>query len=109
MSCFAYSLRDLGRDNASYSGYSEDLNALVKRHLQTIVSSIPSKALATLEHDASDLIASGMVTLNAKLSGVEEDKLIHRIVEIWGFFWDQVLPYVEGVCHSHVFPLQFSG
>ena len=76
---------------------SEDLNALVKRHLQSVVSSIPSKALATLEHDASDLIASGMVTLNAKLTGVEEEKLIGRIVEIWGFFWDQVLPYVEGV------------
>lgn len=38
-----------------------------------------------------------MVTLNAKLTGIDDEKLIGRVVEIWGFFWDQVLPYVEGV------------
>ena len=53
--------------------------------------------MSTLEHDASELIASGMVTLNAKFVGVDDDKLVARVVEIWGFFWDQVLPYVEGV------------
>ncbi|KAG6891747.1 hypothetical protein C0992_006168 [Termitomyces sp. T32_za158] len=80
----------------------EDLNVLVKRHIQSVVSSSPSKALAALEHDVSDLIASGMVTLNAKLVGIDDDKLISRVVEIWGFFWDQVLTYVEGV----LLPLQ---
>jgi hypothetical protein len=77
--------------------YSEDLNQLVKRHIQAVVSHSLSKALTTLEFDASELIASGMVTLNAKLVGLEDDKLVGRVVEIWGFFWDQVLPYVEGV------------
>ncbi|KIK59751.1 hypothetical protein GYMLUDRAFT_44200 [Collybiopsis luxurians FD-317 M1] len=43
-----------------------------------------------------------MVTLNAKLSGIEDEKLISRVVELWGFFWDQVLTYVEGV----LLPLQ---
>jgi hypothetical protein len=62
-----------------------------------VLSQSPSKAMATLEHDASELIAAGMVTLNAKFFGVEDEKLIARVVEIWGFFWDQVLPYVEGV------------
>lgn len=76
---------------------SEDLNILVKRHIQTVVSASPSKALSTLELDASELIASGMVTLNAKLMGVDDEKLLGRVVEKWGFFWDQVLPYVEGV------------
>ncbi len=38
-----------------------------------------------------------MDTLNGKLVGVEEEKLVGRVVELWGFFWDQVLPYVEGV------------
>ncbi|KDQ57725.1 hypothetical protein JAAARDRAFT_156667 [Jaapia argillacea MUCL 33604] len=80
----------------------EDLNTLVKRHIQAVVSASPSKAIATLENDASELIASGMITLNAKLSGVDDEKLVHRIVEIWGFFWDQVLPYVEGA----LLPLQ---
>ena len=78
--------------------HSEDLNVLVKRHIQLVVSSSPSKALVTLENDASELIASGMVTLNAKLSGVDDEKLVPRVVEVWGFFWDQVLTYLEGVC-----------
>jgi hypothetical protein len=76
---------------------SEDLNSLVKRHIQTVVSASPSKALSALENDASELIASGMVTLNAKLTNIEEHKLLARVVDMWGFFWDQVLPYVEGV------------
>ncbi|KAF9484479.1 HbrB-domain-containing protein [Pholiota conissans] len=80
----------------------EDLNILVKRHIQSVVSSFPSKALAKLENDASELIASGMVTLNAKLTGIDDDKLVGRVVEIWGFFWDQVLTYLEGV----LLPLQ---
>ncbi|KAF9529288.1 HbrB-like-domain-containing protein [Crepidotus variabilis] len=80
----------------------EDLNVLVKRHIQSVVSSAPSKALATLENDASELIAQGMVTLNAKLKGIEDEKLVARVVEIWGFFWDQVLTYLEGV----LLPLQ---
>ncbi|KAG6906216.1 hypothetical protein DXG01_015155 [Tephrocybe rancida] len=80
----------------------EDLNVLVKRHIQSAVSSAPSRALASLEHDAADLIAAGMVTLNAKLAGIDDEKLVPRVVEIWGFFWDQVLTYVEGV----LLPLQ---
>ncbi|KAG6813677.1 hypothetical protein H0H92_008525 [Tricholoma furcatifolium] len=75
----------------------EDLNGLVKQHIQSVLSSSPSKALSTLENDAAELIASGMVTLNAKLMGIDDEKLIARVVEIWGFFWDQVLTYLEGV------------
>jgi len=70
---------------------------LVKRHIQSVVSSFPSKALATLQNDVTELIASGMVTLNAKLIGIDDEKLVGRVVEIWGFFWDQVLTYIEGV------------
>lgn len=79
--------------------HSEDLNQLVKRHLQAVVSQSPAKAFAILEYDTSELIASGMVTLNAKLSDIDDEKLTGRVVELWGFFWDQVLPYVEGVRH----------
>ncbi|OSC97082.1 HbrB-domain-containing protein [Trametes coccinea BRFM310] len=74
----------------------EDLNQLVKRHIQTAVSAAPGKAVATLEHDTYELIAAGMVTLNAKLAGVEDEKLIPRVVELWSTFWTQVLPYLEG-------------
>jgi HbrB-like len=77
----------------------EDLNILVKKHMAAVVARNPSKAVPQLETDVSELITAGMVTLNSKLAaGVEEEKLAGRIVDLWGFFWDQVLPYVEGVC-----------
>ncbi|KAF9047300.1 HbrB-like-domain-containing protein [Panaeolus papilionaceus] len=80
----------------------EILNELVKRHIAMVVSHSPPKALSRLESDASKLITSGMVTLNSKLNGVDDEKLVARVVEIWGFFWDQVLTYLEGV----LLPLQ---
>ncbi|KAI0633910.1 HbrB-like-domain-containing protein [Trametes polyzona] len=80
----------------------EDLNQLVKRHIQTVVAAAPGKAVATLEHDTRELVASGMVTLNAKLAGVEDESLIPRVVELWQAFWTQVLPYLEGA----LLPLQ---
>jgi len=60
----------------------------------------------TLENDASELIASGMITLNSKFMNIEENKLLARVVDMWGFFWDQVLPYVEGVslCSLDLWP-----
>ena len=76
---------------------SEDLNTLVRRHIQSVVSQSPPKALSTLENDVSELIASGMVTLNVKFMNIEENRLLARVVDMWCFFWDQVLPYVEGV------------
>ena len=89
----------------------EDLNQLVKKHMNIVLSRNPSRAIAQLESDVSELLMAGMVTLNSKLSfgsqsssgsqnglnGVDDDKLIQRVVELWGFFWDQVLPYAEGV------------
>lgn len=65
-----------------------------------MISRGPPKAYVTLEMDAADLINSGMITLNAKLAGIEDEKLIGHVVRIWCFFWDQVLPYVEGVRQS---------
>ncbi|KAF7977425.1 hypothetical protein HWV62_3572 [Athelia sp. TMB] len=80
----------------------EDLNALVRRHVAGAVALAPGRALAALEGDAGELVRSGMVTLNAKFVGVEEGRLLARVVDMWGFFWDQVLPYVEGA----LLPLQ---
>ncbi|ESK92987.1 hypothetical protein Moror_8990 [Moniliophthora roreri MCA 2997] len=80
----------------------EELNQLVKRHISTVISTSPSKAVVTLENATIELLTSGMVTLNTKLNGVEDDKLVNRVVDRWSFFWDQVLTYVEGV----LLPLQ---
>lgn len=81
--------------------HREDLNQLVRRHIQTVVSAAPGKAVATLEHDTRELISAGMVTLNSKLAGVNDENLVPRVVELWSSFWTQVLPYLEGVRPSH--------
>lgn len=62
-----------------------------------MVSSTPSKALASLEHDATELILNGMVTLSSKLKNIDDERIVSRVVDLWTFFWGQVLPYVEGV------------
>ncbi|KAK7035281.1 hypothetical protein VNI00_012048 [Paramarasmius palmivorus] len=80
----------------------EELNQLVGRHIAAVVSSSPSKTVVTLESSTMELLTSGMVTLNTKLNGVDDDKLVNRVVDRWSFFWDQVLTYVEGV----LLPLQ---
>ena len=70
----------------------------VRRHLISVISRNPTRAVAQLEADVSELIIAGTVTLNSKMAtGVDEEKLAGRIVDLWGFFWDQVLPYVKGV------------
>ncbi|KAF8840013.1 HbrB-domain-containing protein [Paxillus ammoniavirescens] len=80
----------------------EDLNALVRRHIQTVLAASPSRALMTLATDARELIGAGMVTMNAKLTGLSDELLMSRLIELWSFFWDHILPYVEGV----LLPLQ---
>ena len=54
---------------SSPSSFREDLNTLAKRQIQSVVSAAPLKAMATLEFGTSALISSGMVTINAKLTG----------------------------------------
>ena len=66
------------------------------------MSAAPLKAMSTLEDDTSALILSGMVILSAKLTGMNNDKLISRVVEILGFLWDHVLLELERA--SHRFP-----
>lgn len=74
----------------------EDLNALVRRHIQTVLAVSPSKTLATLETDARELIAAGMVTLNAKLSNISDEILLGRVIEIWAFFLGSNTPVYRG-------------
>jgi len=56
-----------------------------------------------------DLIHRGMQNINAKLSGIDDEKLVTRLVEIWNFFWVNVLPYIEGVSLSVVPAYQLLG
>ncbi|TIA91903.1 hypothetical protein E3P81_01821 [Wallemia ichthyophaga] len=79
----------------------EDLNALVIIHIRdTIARSKPSRVIESLSTDFNNLISIGMLTLRAKLvQHVDEstDRFATRTVEIWTFFFGQVLPLLEGV------------
>ena len=76
---------------------SEDLNALVRLHVNDCVVKRPSRAIGTLETDMKDLISNGMLTLNSRLANLDDEKLLPRLVDLWGFFWDQILTYVEAI------------
>ena len=51
-----------------------------------------SRLIASLTADLRDFIASGMLTLKAKLETLEDAKVVTRTAEVWSFFWAQVLP-----------------
>lgn len=51
-----------------------------------------SRLIAVLGSDLREFIASGMLTLKAKIESAEDAKLVARTAEIWSFFWTQVLP-----------------
>ncbi|KAG0309938.1 hypothetical protein BGZ98_000026 [Dissophora globulifera] len=72
------------------TGAIEDLNELVRRCLYT------RTALALCD-EINELLKNGMLTLNAKLGDVPDEKLVSRLVEVWSFFFGTVLPYFEGV------------
>ncbi|GAB5589371.1 hypothetical protein Unana1_04271 [Umbelopsis nana] len=69
-------------------GAIEDLNELLRRCLTDPVS-------PNLHRDIEALLRDGMFTLNAKLFGVSDEKLMDRLVEQWSFFFGNVLPYFE--------------
>ncbi|KAF9579522.1 hypothetical protein BGW38_004184 [Lunasporangiospora selenospora] len=72
------------------TGAIEDLNDLVRRCLAT-------RSPSALCDEVGELLENGMLTLNAKLTDVPDEKLVSRLVELWSFFFGTVLPYFEGV------------
>jgi hypothetical protein len=74
---------------------SEDLNLFARKHIGSVVSSAPHKALQTLEADILELFNLGMLTLESRLKG-PDDTMISRVVDTWRFFWDTILAYLEG-------------
>ncbi|KAL9545737.1 hypothetical protein MBANPS3_007009 [Mucor bainieri] len=71
-------------------GAIEDLNELLRRCL---ADSITPK----FYRDIEALLRDGMFTLNAKMFGVTDEKLLDRLVEQWSFFFTYALPYFEAV------------
>lgn len=78
----------------------ESLNEMVRTCLrQTDLASFADSI-------QNDLLDTGMFNLNTKLSGVTEEKLVTRIIELWSFFLGIVLPYLEGVFLPHQLALK---
>jgi hypothetical protein len=77
------------------------LNVFTRKHISVVVSDAPHKAISNLEGDVSELLTLGMLTLEARLKG-PDDGLPVRVVEVWRFFWDNILSYMEGA----LLPLQ---
>ncbi|EJD52698.1 HbrB-domain-containing protein [Auricularia subglabra TFB-10046 SS5] len=75
----------------------EDLNALVKLHVNDVVVKRPSRAIATLESDLKDLIGNGMLTLNSKLTGLDDHDILQGVITLWTIFWERILTYLEAV------------
>lgn len=70
--------------------YMEDLNELVKRCMEI-------KTPKTLAYDINELLKNGIYTINTRLIEVTDNSLISRLVEIWTFFFDSVMPYFKGI------------
>lgn len=74
----------------------EDLNEMVTLHVRKTIERSPAHAIESLTLDLISLTSTGTLTLNSKLQGLEDSRLLLRLVEVWTFFLGQVLPYCEG-------------
>lgn len=74
----------------------EELNEMVSLHVRKTLERSQAHAIKSLTLDLMSLTATGTLTLNAKLQGLDDAKLLLRLVEVWTFFLGQVLPYCEG-------------
>ncbi|CAO3611867.1 unnamed protein product [Cunninghamella blakesleeana] len=68
----------------------EELNDILRQCLTDPIS-------PQLYHNIESLLHDGMFTLNAKMFGVTDEKLLDRLVEQWSFFFTNALPYFEAV------------
>ncbi|SPO25498.1 uncharacterized protein UTRI_03080_B [Ustilago trichophora] len=74
----------------------EELNEMVSLHVRKTLERSQAHAIESLTLDLISLASTGTLTLNSKLQGLEDTRLLLRLVEVWTFFLGQVLPYCEG-------------
>jgi ABC-type transporter Mla subunit MlaD len=73
---------DLTSNGEGQRGYIEDLNDFVSLHIKRTTDRMGRtvQALSALASDLVDLLAMGMLTLNAKLADLSDERLLVRIV-----------------------------
>jgi hypothetical protein len=74
----------------------EELNEMVTLHIRKTLERSQTHAIESLTLDLLSLTSTGTLTLNSKLQGLDDQRLLLRLVEVWTFFLGQVLPYCEG-------------
>ncbi len=74
----------------------EELNEMVSLHVRKTLDRSQAHAIESLTLDLISLTSTGTLTLNSKLQGLDDSRLLLRLVEVWTFFLGQVLPYCEG-------------
>jgi len=55
-----------------------------------------TRILPGVLQDISELLTLSLSPLEQKLADTDEGKLVPRLVEIWSFFFGNVLPYFQG-------------
>lgn len=82
-----------------HKGFIEDLNDFVSQHINKTISDSPSKSIAKLTSDVTELFTNGVMTLNHKLGSetLSDDRLLVRLIEVWHFFFTGVLPQLEAI------------
>ena len=80
---------------------------LVTKKSRVVLSRSPTKAITQLESDIGERVWSYSspgfhlaIRTPVALKWVvwsDDDELFQRVVELWGFFWDQALPYAGAV------------
>lgn len=72
------------------NSYIEDLNEIVRRCLE-------EKSPDVITYDINELLKNGIYTINTKLIDINDNALVSRLVEVWTFFFDSVMPYFKGI------------
>ena len=72
----------------------EDFNRLVSIHLQRCVQ---RRTPGMILDDLRDLLQTGFLSLDQTLRGIQEERLVPHLVEIWSFAFGTVLPFMQAV------------
>lgn len=72
----------------------EDLNKLVSQHIRRCVE---RRDPVLLLHDVRTLLEAGMSSIEPRLGDFPDERLLTRLVEIWGLVFGYATPYLEAV------------
>jgi hypothetical protein len=72
----------------------EDLNRLVLAHIQRCVQ---KRSPTTITEDLRDLLQTGFMSIGRSIRDLPDEKLVPRLVGMWLFVFNTLLPYMQAV------------